>query len=1252
MVTEITREQLLEWAKTPEAARDLPRLVRLLVLETTEGVADIDFPGGGGVASGGFDGVVEATSSNAFVPQGTTVWELSVEEGANRKADDDYTKRTDGPGATPMRDCIYVQLIARPWTDHERWATGRSQEGRWGGVRGYNVDRLEAWLQQAPATTVWLARRIGLPTTGVVGTNDWFESWAEATDPATTSDVVLAGRERAAEQLHALLADRSRIITVGGEAHPDELRAFVAAAIDAPSGLVALFVDDRGSFERLLAHQTPTVLIVPDATWLPAQLGAHHVVVPVRGTMDCDIAVPPVNGHEIAEVLKVEGVARREADELGELARRSLLAFRRRIAVQRAVHRPPWAAPPVDRIHRRLLLVDRWQELSEGDQDAVASLAEGEYSSLEEQLSTISGADDPMVAVVDGLWHVVSPKDTWHLLADRLTSSDLERFRSVVLEVLGERDPSLKLPTEERWLASVRGLRRRYSGTLREGLAHTLARLGAYDGTVGTGRGMTGQRWADQIVRELLGAANNDRSLTTWTSLASQLPLLAEAAPAGFCHAVAEGLGGDEPLLVSIFQDQDPEASALSPTSPHTGLLWGLELVAWASEHFDAAVSLLAMLAELDPGGRLSNRPQESLASIFCPWLPHTEASPEQRLATLERLRRRFPDVTWKLLLSQLPQSHATQIESAGANYRDWGRHRAVVTRAEHLRVVESVADLLIGWLPERADSAADLVKRADDLPPQHRRSLAATLLDISAPDGPLTEPQRAALWTEIRSLITKHREYADAQWALPEDELEPLTQALLALEPADPGTRNAWLFADVHVILGDLRRRDDHEAYEDALRARRLAAVEEVLENGGLGSVSALARRVSMPHYVGYALGEVGDPAIDEPVLRWLDDADESGRSAAHGYVVARFQLGGWEWLDALLDTSASCSPAVAARALLASRDPVGGASRANDVGGGVEEVFWREFSYHGLGQLEGAVVDQLANSLLAAGRPAAALDLLVIYERRRNDSDALLVAEALDALLASPTDPESRRLSGYEFERLFAVLAENRDVVGTDRVLRIELAFAPALGYQPDLRNTYATMAEEPALFVELVALQYRSKEGNEPASDDQRRAAENAFRVLSGWKSCPASSADGTVDAEALRAWVEQARSSFGERRLREVGDRKIGEALAYADEDGDGNWPPTPVRDLMEDLANDSIEGGFEIQTYNNRGVVWRDPEGGDQERKLATTYQAYAERARLAAPRVATVLDRLAVTYESEARQHDDEAERRRRGLGF
>lgn len=82
----VRREDLLAWADGEGAPGQLPELVRRLVHETArDRVEAIDFPAGGGVTSGGFDGFVRASSGTPFVPAGASVWELSVRKDAVKK---------------------------------------------------------------------------------------------------------------------------------------------------------------------------------------------------------------------------------------------------------------------------------------------------------------------------------------------------------------------------------------------------------------------------------------------------------------------------------------------------------------------------------------------------------------------------------------------------------------------------------------------------------------------------------------------------------------------------------------------------------------------------------------------------------------------------------------------------------------------------------------------------------------------------------------------------------------------------------------------------------------------------------------------------------------------------------------------------------------------------------------------------------------------------------------------------------------
>ena len=149
-------------------------------------------------------------------------------------------------------------------------------------------------------------------------------------------------------------------------------------------------------------------------------------------------------------------------------------------------------------------------------------------------------------------------------------------------------------------MAAVVGEPRTYSPRLRAGIADTAAFLGGYVADQRLNDGATGEQHAQRVVRAVTEHANADPTGRAWQSLADVLPLLAEAAPDAFLDAVDVGLGGDPPLLRSLFLDAE-----LGPTfgtsSPHIRLVWALEALAWSSAHMSRAAGALARLAEIDP---------------------------------------------------------------------------------------------------------------------------------------------------------------------------------------------------------------------------------------------------------------------------------------------------------------------------------------------------------------------------------------------------------------------------------------------------------------------------------------------------------------------------------------------------------------------------------------------------------------------------------------------------------------------------
>jgi hypothetical protein len=165
-------------------------------------------------------------------------------------------------------------------------------------------------------------------------------------------------------------------------------------------------------------------------------------------------------------------------------------------------------------------------------------------------------------------------------------------------------------------------------------------------------------------------------------------------------------------------------------------------------------------------------------------------------------------------------------------------------------------------------------------------------------------------------------------------------------------------------------------------------------------------------------------------------------------------------------------------------------------------------------------------------------------------------------------------------------------------------------------------------------------------DPVPPERRAVATVGYKVIREWRTPPGVNPDGTVDAEALRAWVTEARRLLAESGHTVVGDLAIGEVLAHFPPDADGVWPAEPVRDLVRDLKSPKFEEGLYTGRFNSRGMAFRSlDDGGAQERALAEQHRDWAKRVSDRWPRTGALLRQIADHYEEWARREDDQSER-------
>ncbi|HVC79366.1 MAG TPA: XRE family transcriptional regulator, partial [Chloroflexota bacterium] len=232
------------------------------------------------------------------------------------------------------------------------------------------------------------------------------------------------------------------------------------------------------------------------------------------------------------------------------------------------------------------------------------------------------------------------------------------------------------------------------------------------------------------------------------------------------------------------------------------------------------------------------------------------------------------------------------------------------------------------------------------------------------------------------------------------------------------------------------------------------------------------------------------------------------------------------------------------------------------------------------------------------------------------------------------------------YDIARLLDFLAAS-GTVDTSRLAQLEWISLPFLrSLDRPARALSRELALRPSFFMEVLRMVFRAH-GEEPSetTDQQQAMALLGYQLLDSWQRPPGRQDDGTVDEEALNAWVNEARILAATYKREKIADQQIGRVLRYVPDDADGMWPHRTVRNLVERIASRDLETGLELGLRNSRGATWRGlSDGGAQERALQARYLDYAQHFNANWPRTAAMLRRIARSFAEEARREDEHAE--------
>ena len=1253
----INENQLDAWVRgnARDAQELIVELVWRLVATSCPKPRERRFPLGDSIGQHGPDGVLDvALSFESFVPEGRSYWEIGTGLKACDKATSDYNDLTKAVPKNVRIETTFVFVTPlsgrRDWDytwkkdAQASWLNDHRNRDEWKDVRIIDGTKLIEWVRQFPTLELWLVQKITGMSAGEIETLEQHWSLLKSIGeplPLIT-DLFLANRAEARAKLKEVFdgtITQLKLITNYPNQVIDFVSAYLASLDDESRVEIAgrcLIVSGEEAWSMICPQYRNLILVADFAPDLSGDRGtkliqkalkAGHAIIfgrPQGGIPDpMSVPFPMPRRHQVQEELEKAGYTEERARALSQKSGGNLTSLLR--CLQNLSVMPEWTQWDIAGELAIAMFLGSWSDKSDADRAVVEKMSGKAYEEWIGKMREVALRTAAPLIQRDGKWKFIPRYEGWYALAPRLYDEHLERLKSVAVSVLREKDPQFELPPEERYAASIHGKVLSHSRTLRNGLAESLALLGSHPQALTSCSIDKVEATVVQAVREILA----DADWVLWASLDDLLPLLAEATPSVFLDAVEMALRSDSCPFDELFAQ---ESAGVFGRTYMSDLLWALETLAWDADYLNRVLNCLGELDARDSGGQWANRPANSLTTILLPWLPQTCAPIPKRVTAVRTLLTELPKIGWKLIVSLLPQHHSVSSRTHKPAWRatipdSW---REGVTYHKYWEQVSAYAELAINEAKKDVLKLTELIDHLENLPkPEHEQ-----LLDYLSSDAVMAIPEeeRLCLWNKLDKLVTKHRKFADAKWAMKPDQIDKIAAFADRLTPESPFFRHQRLFSERDFNLYD--EKGNYEEQMKELNRRRQKATQEVAASGGVKSVIKFAQVVESPWRVGFALGTVANPDEDSIVLPSLIESEQRELAQfAGGYVRGRISSGGWEWVDSI--EFSELSPIQIGQFLSLLPFTPETWEHAKQLLGDDQSDYWSKTSANPFEAKTG--LELAIDQLIQNGRPYAAIRCL---NKMLHDNQPIGTRQAVRALLEAIKSTETRDSEDvYDTVEIIKAL-QNDPRTNTDDLFQVEWAYLPLLdghhGAMPKL--LWRRLADNPAFFCEVIRLVFRSKKEERPAEEvieKRKNIATNASRLLRGWRTPPGLCEEGSYDGNSLKAWLSAVKKECTETGHLEIAMTMVGHVLIYVPADPDGLWIHHSAAAVLNAKDAGNTCNGFRTELFNSRGVHWVDPTG-KPERELATKYREQANAVENAGYyRFASTLRELADTYERE-----------------
>lgn len=1254
---DIKANDIENWINTDEilSRSRFPVLLRTLIHSTNKNITRIDFPGNDDSQRPGWDGLIESNEATPWIPEGTSGWEFGVNKDIAKKANNDFNKSLNAH-ASDSSNITFIFVTPRRWPSKNKWVQEKKTTNKWKDVRVYDSSDLEQWIAQSLAAQSWLANEAKLPSQNVGSLDSAWDEWANVCKPNLNASFFDGLIKSHKDQIEIYLSEPpQKPFYIAADSKIEGI-AFLSALLNSDDKFIpyrdsCLIFKDKNVLPHLVKGSKNFIAITTDNETIEMELAPYSqqihafVIYPKNTpTQNIDIKLEILDSTTFLHALQNMGYSFDKAQSVAKKSGYSLTVLRRQLSTNNAVKTPEWIKNK-NQIFIPFLFAGTWDSDNKNDATILEKLANNlSYDDLEKELQVSLLLNDSPVWTVKSQRGIVSKIDLLFAIAPYIIKADLKHFFCVARTVLKEDNLTLDLAEEQQWAANQYNKKSLYSKNLKTGIREMLILLAIHGNELFQNRfNFDCESEVNELIKELLSPL----SLKILQSNSFELSAYAEASPEVFLKIIENDLATDKLCLELLY----PINNTIFSSPKYYGLLFALEKLAFDSLYVDRVVKILAQLSQKEIIHNYENKPYASLLGIFRCWYPATNVSTKKRIQLINELSKDFPEVGWRICISQLSNLHHNSFAISVSKFiwrNDCGQQ--TITHQDIEDFCNALVNIILNFPNYTLEKLLDLIEVMNGLTSSNQNKILLLVINWAKN---ATEAEKITMQEKFRMTfsLNHYEKYSNSI-----DSIKLSKQAYAALEPKAITDKYFWLFRShrVNYSADEMKniKNIDLNQRNKLIEQNRVKALKKIFKVEGVEGILELTLKGDCAFTIGCLLRRyvfVSDEDTVELIKLALDylkkNAHINYKNIIRGILFER------EDITPLLKALSLClDDSDKVQIYLQSPFKALVWNLVDSLNKNYQQDYWDHITpsdHPNLNEYSDGV-----RYLLLANRPQTAFEYI---QTKLKEISPTIIFEILSAMLLPSTKKENIQIDSFFLNIAFSQIS-NCKTFTLEQKARLEFFYIEKLlifnnnnRNKSPIINLEMYLEEHPEYFIQLILASINRDDSlnNIDKSDirsekEKKHLSKLSFITLKNLCRIPGENHAGIINAEKLKNWVDKVFDIVKEDEHKNIIEYSIGELLSHCQNGQDGIWPCEAVRDLLEKKNSENLIEGMYIGKMNSRGATTRFiNDGGSQEWEIVEQYKDWSKQLAFSHPITGKLLLELAKSYQNEAEYWDN-----------